>query len=148
MDELVVYVSETPGIASPVEPATVEAVALHVLRAEGLAAAELSVVLAGDERMADLNREYLGREGPTDVLAFHLHDPGEPPLGDVYVGLEQALRQAASFGATPGEEVLRLAVHGILHVLGWDHPAGDERTGSAMFARQEALLRDFLEGGG
>jgi probable rRNA maturation factor len=106
------------------------------------------VVLTGDESIAVLNRDYLGHEGPTDVLAFHLHAPGEPPVGDVYVGVEQARRQAGSFGATPGEEVLRLVVHGTLHVLGWDHPAGDERTGSAMFARQEALLLEFLQGGG
>jgi probable rRNA maturation factor len=59
--------------------------------------------------------------------------------------VEQALRQAAEYGATPAEEVLRLAVHGTLHVLGYDHPEGADRASSEMFARQEALLRGFLE---
>jgi probable rRNA maturation factor len=62
----------------------------------------------------------------------------------VYVGIEQAVRQAAEFGATPAEEVLRLAVHGTLHVLGYDHPKEAGRAESEMFARQEALLKSFL----
>jgi probable rRNA maturation factor len=55
--------------------------------------------------------------------------------------VEQAIRQAAEFGATPADEVLRLAIHGTLHVLGWEHPEGAGRTESEMFARQEELLR-------
>lgn len=144
MDEVEVEVSLGEGVAAPVDPARVEAAVRHVLRAEGVEAAEVSVALLGDEAIAALNREYLGRDRPTDVIAFHLHDPGEPPLGDVYLGVDQALRQAAEFGATPGEELLRLAVHGTLHVLGWDHPEGDDRTASPMFQRQEALVRELL----
>ena len=119
-----------------------EAAVRHVLRAEGVEAAEISVALVGDDEIAALNQQYLSHEGPTDVISFHLHDRGEPPLGDVYVGVEQAARQAAGFGASVAdEEVLRLAVHGTLHVLGYEHPEGDDRAGSPMFARQEALLK-------
>jgi len=147
MDEVEVQVSVGEGIAPAAPPERVEAAVRHVLRAEGVRAAEISVALVGDAEMAALNGEYLGHEGPTDVISFHLHDRGEPPLGDVYVGVHQAARQAAGFGAPADEEVLRLAVHGTLHVLGYDHPEGDERASSPMFARQEALLREFLSGG-
>lgn len=139
-----VEVSLGEGVAPPVDPARVEAVVRHVLRAEGVAAAEVSVALLGDGAIAELNEDYLQHAGPTDVLSFALHEEGEPPLGDVYVGVEQAARQAAAFGATPADEVLRLAVHGTLHVLGYDHPAGAERAASPMFARQEELLAAFL----
>ena len=148
MDEVEVEVSVGAGVAPPVEPARVEAAVRHVLRAEGVEAGEVSVALVGDAEIAALNREYLSRDRPTDVIAFHLHERGEPPLGDVYVGVEQAARQAAEFGAPLAEEVLRLAVHGTLHVLGYDHPEGADRAESPMFLRQEALLREFLSAGG
>ena len=142
-----VTVSVGEGVTSPVDPARVEAAVRHVLRAEGVDEGEISVALLSDDAIAALNLEYLDHEGPTDSIAFALHDQGEPPIGDLYVGVEQAVRQAADFGATPEEEVLRLAMHGTLHVLGWEHPDGEERTGSEMFVRQEALLREFLAGG-
>jgi probable rRNA maturation factor len=149
-DGIDVEVSVADGITSPVDPARVEAAVRHALREEGVDEAELSIALVGDDEIAQLNQEYLDHEGPTDVISFALHDAGgsESPLGDVYVGVDQALRQAAEFGATPAEEVLRLAVHGTLHVLGYDHPEGAERAESEMFARQEALLRGFLAGEG
>jgi probable rRNA maturation factor len=143
MDELDVDVSVGPGTASPVDPGRIEAAVRHVLRAEGIEAAEISVALVSDDEIAALNEQYLSHEGPTDVISFHLHDRGEPPLGDVYVGVDQAARQAAGFGASVADEVLRLAVH----VLGYEHPEGDDRAASPMFARQEALLQEFLSGG-
>lgn len=145
-DGVDVEVSVGEAATSPVDPGRVEAAVRHVLRAEGVSQAEISIALVSDDEIASLNAEYLRHEGPTDVISFALHENGDPPLGDVYVGVEQAARQAAEFGATPAEEVLRLAVHGTLHVLGYDHPAGAERTGSEMFARQEELLRGFLAG--
>ncbi|HEX2080898.1 MAG TPA: rRNA maturation RNase YbeY [Longimicrobium sp.] len=147
MDEVVVEVSVGEGVEPAVDVGRIEAAVRHVLREEGVEAAEISIALVGDEQIAALNEEYLSHQGPTDVISFHLHGEGEPPLGDVYVGVEQAARQAAGFGASVAEEVLRLAVHGTLHVLGWDHPEGEERAGSEMFLRQEALLRGFLSGG-
>ncbi|HEX2206212.1 MAG TPA: rRNA maturation RNase YbeY [Longimicrobium sp.] len=147
MDELEVEVSVGEGVDAPVDPERVEAAVRHVLRSEGIAAAEISVALVPDEAIAALNQQYLSHEGPTDVISFHLHDRGEPPLGDVYVGVGQAARQAAGFGASVAEEVLRLAIHGTLHVLGYDHPEGEDRAGSPMFLRQEALLKEFLSGG-
>lgn len=132
------------GATSPVDEERVAELVRAVLLAEGVAQAELSVALLGDAEIAELNQRYLGHPGPTDVIAFGLHEPGDAPLGDVYVGVEQARRQAAEWGATPAEEVLRLAVHGTLHVLGWDHPTDAGRSESPMYRRQEELLARFL----
>jgi len=111
------------------------------LRREAVSRAELSVTFISDAEIADLHGRYLGRPGVTDVLAFALHQDGEDPLGDVYVGHAQALRQAAEAGAEADEELLRLAVHGTLHVLGYDHPEGPERVRCEMYRVQEAVLR-------
>lgn len=148
VDDLIVEVSAGPGVRAPVDPERVEAAVRHVLRAEGVEEAEISLALLDDAAIAAMNQEYLEHEGPTDVITFAMHEGDEPPLGDIYVGVEQAARQAAEFGATPAEEVLRLAVHGALHVLGYEHPEGPERVESEMFIRQEELLRSFLSSGG
>lgn len=116
------------------------------LRSEGVEEAELSLTLLADDEIADLNRRWLGRDRPTDVIAFPLHEPGEPPLGDVYLGLDQALRQAAEDDIEPDEELVRLAVHGTLHVLGWEHEKGEERTRGEMWMRQEAVVREVVGG--
>ena len=85
---------------------------------------------------------------PTDVISFSLGD-GDELLGDIYVGLPQARRQAEDFGVALDEELVRLAIHGSLHVLGYDHPDGPEREGCAMYALQEAYLKSILaEGAG
>ena len=147
VEELTVEVSVGEGVAPPVRPERVEAAVRHVLAAEGIAEAEISVALLDDGAIADMNGQYLDHEGPTDVITFAMHEGDEPPLGDVYVGVDQAVRQAAEFGATPEEEVLRVAVHGVLHVLGYEHPEGPERMQSEMFVRQEELLRSFFSGG-
>jgi probable rRNA maturation factor len=147
VQELTVEVSVGEGVAPPVRAERVEAAVRHVLHAEGIAQAEISVALLADGAIAAMNDQYLEHEGPTDVITFAMHEGDEPPLGDVYVGVEQAVRQAAEFGATPEEEVLRVAVHGVLHVLGYQHPEGPERMQSEMFVRQEELLRSFLSGG-
>ena len=109
--------------------------------------AELSIALIGDTEMHDLNRDWRGKDRPTDVLAFALRegeDAGVHPdvLGDVVISLDTAARQAADRGATLADEVRVLLAHGILHLLGYDHersPADARR----MFAKQRALLRQL-----
>lgn len=115
-----------------------------VLEAERVEAGEISVTFMDDAGMEVLNREYLGRNRSTDVLAFALHSPGEPVLGDIYIGYEQARRQADDLSIPLAEELLRLAVHGTLHVLGHDHPEGTEREASEMFRLQEAHVSRVL----
>lgn len=104
---------------------------------------EVSLALMDDAGITALNRDYLGKDRPTDVIAFSL-GTDEAPLGDVYVGFEQASRQAVDHGVPLREELVRLAVHGTLHVLGHDHPDGDERLMSPMFVAQERLVRTVL----
>lgn len=119
----------------------VERAVRETLRREQVLRAELSVAYLGDEEIAALHERHLGRAGPTDVLSFALHDADADPLGDVYVGRDQALRQAAEVGVPPDEEMVRLAVHGTLHVLGHDHPAGAGRARCPMFRLQEEIVR-------
>lgn len=134
------------GLADASLAALLEAAVRHTWEAEGRGPGEVSVTLLGDEAIAGLNRTYLHRDGPTDVIAFSLGNPGgaSPPVGDVYVGAAQAGRQAREYGVSLREELVRLTVHGTLHVLGYDHPEGEERVESPMFLRQEELVRAVL----
>lgn len=133
-----------PGVAFPSTRERVEVALQSLLRREGVVDAELSVAFIDDDRIAALNRDYLEHEGPTDVIAFPLHRPGGRIVGDVYVGAQQAERQAAELGVPLTVELLRLAVHGTLHVLGYEHPDGEEREQSPMYARQEEILAAIL----
>jgi probable rRNA maturation factor len=108
--------------------------------AAGTADADLSVTLLGDDAIAELNDRYLSHQGPTDVLSFPLHAAGERPVGDIYIGIDQALRQAEAHAVDAREEVARLAAHGTLHVLGHDHPEGPARTRSRMWKLQEEVV--------
>jgi probable rRNA maturation factor len=118
---------------------------LAVLEEHGVAEAELSLTLLDDPRIRVLNREHLDHDWATDVLAFALWEEGEPVLGDVYVGVDQAARQAEELGVPLEEELVRLVIHGTLHVLGHDHPEeGDARAASPMYRLQERLVREVL----
>lgn len=119
----------------------VERAVREALRREQVGRAELSVTYLDDGEIAALHERHLNRPVPTDVLSFALHDAHEAPLGDIYVGHDQALRQAAEVGAEPGEEMVRLAVHGALHILGHDHPTGPVPRECAMLRLQEDIVR-------
>jgi probable rRNA maturation factor len=107
--------------------------------------AELSITLLTDPEIRDMNREFLSHEAATDVISFALYDDGEDPVGDIYIGFEQALRQAAANGIGPAEELARLAVHGTLHVLGHDHPdATEARLRSEMWQLQESIVAQVI----
>jgi probable rRNA maturation factor len=115
------------------------------LMTERVPDAEISVTLLRDAAVAKLNRQWLGHQGATDVLSFPLYDQGERPVGDVYIGIDQARRQARELGVAVREELARLAIHGTLHVLGYDHPAGPKRVQSEMWRRQERILATVLK---
>ena len=129
------------GVRVPSE--VIETAVTATLIDAGVARAEVSVTLLSDDAIRDLNGRYLQKDRPTDVIAFTLGDDSAV-LGDVYIGLDQAVRQAAEHGVDITEELVRLAIHGTLHVLGHDHPDGPERVDSAMFVRQEQLVRRVL----
>lgn len=131
------------GAFADLDAERLEAAVAHALEVEQGDVLELSLTLLDDEEIRTLNRDYLGHDRPTDVIAFALGGPGDL-VGDVYLGVEQARRQAAEHGVALDEELARLAIHGTLHVLGHDHPEGEERWESPMFIRQEQILRTFL----
>ena len=119
-------------------------------RADAPKEGELSIAIISVEEMTELNLNYRDKEGPTDVLAFPCDDPcplgaGEPlTLGDVVISPEVAADQAAELGHTIEEELNLLLVHGILHILGYEHDT-DEGAG-AMQAREKMLLEAYAEG--
>ncbi len=114
-----------------------------VLRGERRRAA-IAVTFLGPVRMRRLNREYLGHDAPTDVISFALPSPDGSLTGEVYVCRAVAEANARRHGVRLREELVRLVVHGTLHVLGYDHPDGDARTGSAMWKRQERYVARYL----
>ena len=117
---------------------------LAALRQEEVEEGEISLTFLDDDSIRTLNRDYLGRDRPTDVIVFSLHDPGDPLVGDIYVGYEQAARQCGAEGVDLREELIRLTIHGVLHVLGHDHPPGEDRWSSPMFRLQEEILSTVL----
>ncbi|HEX6597961.1 MAG TPA: rRNA maturation RNase YbeY [Gemmatimonadaceae bacterium] len=122
--------------------ARVARVADRVLRAEGVRDAALSITFVTDRRIAALNWQHLQHRGPTDVISFGFapaHE-GAPLEGDIYIAPEVARRNAIANRTPVREELLRLVVHGVLHVVGHDHPDGQERYASPMWRRQERLL--------
>jgi rRNA maturation RNase YbeY len=108
---------------------------------------ELSVLLVSDREMRRLNRSWRGRDRPTDVLSFPQADGEDPAphglLGDVVISVDTARRQAAEREVAVGHEADRLLVHGVLHLLGYDHEtsAREERR----MRRREAALARALE---
>jgi len=131
------------GVRIPLARARVSALAEAVLRAERVRDALVSIAFVTSRRIARLNREHLGHRGPTDVISFGFRRIGEdgPVIGDVYICPDVARSAAREHAIPVREELARLVVHGVLHVLGYDHPDGEERVRSPMWRRQEALLR-------
>ena len=123
--------------------------AAKILSALGLSDRELSVTLINDRAMARLNRETFGRRGPTNVIAFPLDDapsPNGPPalLGEVVISLQTTRRQAQEFG-WPWQELLDFfLIHGILHLLGYDHE--DPAAAARMDARAWELMSRLYPG--
>ena len=137
----------TEGVRIPLARSRVATVAEQVLRAEQVRDASISIAFVTDRRIAALSWQHLGHRGPTDVISFGFapaHE-GAPRSGDIYIAPEVARRNAAAEGRTVREELLRLVVHGVLHVLGHDHPDGAERYDSPMWHRQESLLKRALD---
>lgn len=122
-------------------------------------AAEVTLIITSDEAVRTLNRDYRGIDAPTDVLSFAAQEARDdepdlavPPelaeelerrLGDVVIALPFSERQAQQFGNSAAAELRLLAVHGTLHLLGYDHAAPEEEE--EMWAMQEAILAPLGE---
>jgi len=137
---------DEPFVAE-VDVADLMAAIAAALEHEGETNAELTLVITDDETVADLNRRYRGVDGPTDVLSFPAQEPtpgfvsapeAAAYLGDIIIALPFTRRQAAELGRPLADELRLLAVHGVLHLLGYDHAEPEEEA--AMWARQEAIL--------
>ena len=134
----------TDRVRVPIALERVQRLARGVLRAEGVRDARVSIAFVNDRTMARLNRAHLGHRGTTDVLAFGFAAPTSGTasvVGDVYIAPAVARTNASRWGVGVREELARLVVHGMLHVVGHDHPTDDGRTSSPMWRRQEGLLR-------
>lgn len=141
-DELVVYVNQLPAKVD-LSAEEVKRAVRAVAESEEIVRGEISVTFVGIPAISALNERHLQQTGPTDVIAFNLGEP-DAPIGDIYVCPDVAADSAAQLGIDLREELLRLVVHGALHVAGHDHPQGPERAQSEMFQRQEAILARFL----
>ena len=146
--EVTVYWQLEAAGAETADTEALETVIKRALAAELLmGAVDLSVTLTGDDEIQRLNAAYRGLDEATDVLSFPLRSGGvefvSPPdgvlhLGDVVISLPQARRQAAEYGHTPPQELAQLVVHGVLHLVGYDHE--DEAQAVVMQAKERAAL--------
>jgi probable rRNA maturation factor len=132
-----------PAGRAALSRARIVAGARAALRAERVRHALVSVTLLERAAMARLNREHLGHTGATDVISFGFTraTPADPVIGDIYLCPAVARENAKARAVPVREELVRLVVHGVLHVLGHDHPDGDEREGSPMWRTQERIVR-------
>jgi len=115
---------------------------------EFIDAVEVSMVWTDDSEMAELNRCYRGVEGTTDVLSFPMMDdePSEDPtgeflLGDIVISVPRAKAQAEEYGHSLAREMVFLAVHGMLHLLGYDHMTEEEAA--IMRAKEKKVMKQI-----
>jgi len=108
-------------------------------------ASELTIVVSDDAHLQDLNRQYLDIDAPTDVLSFPAEETdlesGNPYLGDIILSFPRAQEQARSGGHPVEDEIRLLVVHGVLHLLGYDH--GEEEEQKVMWAAQAEILEQL-----
>lgn len=127
----------------------IKQIAGFVLHEEGVVG-NISIHVIGDTRMKRLNREFRGKDKTTDVLSFAMEEgdmfPGMEPtreLGDMFISTAQIIRQAKRFSVSRKEEMTRMIVHGILHILGYDHMT--KRDAKIMFPKQEAYVATCMK---
>lgn len=111
---------------------------------------ELSILFTDDAHIADLNKKYLGRDGPTNVLAFSMaadfpSDVESGMLGDIVISLDTAIRESKDLGEPLNETIYRLLIHGVLHLLNYDHERSS-RDAQIMRKEEERLLTLIREG--
>ena len=135
------------GVSCPLSEDELNELFAFVLAQEGVERPCMaSVSVVSDEHMRELNKEWRDQDRATDVLSLECERPDDPylapgepcELGDLVLAPAYIARQAASFGTTPADECRLLTIHGILHLLGYDHLADDEAE--VMEAREDELL--------
>lgn len=119
--------------------------ARRILSASGCPDAELSVLIVDDDEIRIINRDYLGRDKTTNVISFAMQEgegAGIQPglLGDVVISADTAARDAAEAGLPFASELYFLLLHGILHLLGYDHERGSESDARVMEAKEQEIF--------
>ncbi len=124
--------------------------ARRILSVSGCPDAELSVLIVDDAEIRDINRDYLGRDKATNVISFAMQEgegTGVQPglLGDVVISADTAARDAAEAGLSFESELYFLLLHGILHLLGYDHERGTEVDAERMEEREREIFAQLAE---
>jgi probable rRNA maturation factor len=125
------WLAHLPGVE-----ALVEAAAVAALQPEHAGA--VTVLLTGDDEVAELNQQFRGREGPTNVLSFPAAPSARPHLGDLALALGVCVREAGTQGKPLAHHLQHLVAHGVLHLVGFDHQSDDEAE--VMEARERVIL--------
>lgn len=124
----------------------VEMVLKKAIEIEKLGVVNFNVIIVDNEYIHKLNKEYRGIDRPTDVISFALEDTDDIKyddfrlLGDIYISIDKAESQAEEYGHSLKREICFLAVHGLLHLLGYDHM--EKKDEEVMFAKQEVILNE------
>lgn len=108
---------------------------------------QIDITVVGDTTIRRLNKQYRGKDAVTDVLSFAWEEDKKMPsayLGQIYLSYPQIKRQARRFQVSATEEFIRMLVHGLLHIVGYDHVKPTEAK--RMFARQEAIVKEVNRG--
>ncbi len=141
-----------PPFRNLVDERSLEKAALAALEHEGVKNAQATVVVTDDERVRELNRIYRGVDEPTDVLSFQTSGgedfvaapEAEAYLGDVIIAYPFTAAQAREAGRPIEHDLLLMVVHGILHLLGYDHAEPEEKE--VMWSKQDAILEELVKG--
>ena len=125
-------------------------IAQRILDVSGYPEAELSILILDNPRIQEVNREYLQRDRPTNVISFAMQEgegAGLLPLvlGDVVISAERAATDAAEAGIPFEHELWFLLVHGVLHLLGYDHERGSAEDAELMEARETEIFTQLVE---
>ena len=135
-----ICVSDDEGPHQPIHADRIKRAVGETLRQHHRDAARISVALVSDAQIAALNRQHLGHDGPTDVLSYDLTEPddGAPLEGEIVISRETAARQAARRDHSTEAEALLYAVHGTLHLVGYDDRTAEDAA--AMHAEEDRIL--------
>lgn len=120
----------------------------YALEVENVDNLEFNVIIINNEEIHKINKEYRGIDRPTDVISFALEDYKDIKyendyrvLGDIYISIDKVKEQAKEYGHSEKRELAFLAVHGLLHLLGYDHMEKEDEK--VMFSRQELILGGY-----
>ncbi|MED4370728.1 rRNA maturation RNase YbeY [Bacillus licheniformis] len=150
---LILDITDETGRVPEDRLAEIEKLLQFAAAEEGVAdGAEVSVTIVNNEEIQKINKEYRGKDYPTDVISFAFEEDGEgeveiigadmpPVLGDIIISVDKAREQAEEYGHSLMRELGFLTVHGFLHLLGYDHMTEEEEK--EMFTKQKEILNRY-----